>query len=58
MGAQAVGERGCQGPQKQATGERLFFLGTPASCEITFKTHGGKLGQILNLFLFGSMTLN
>ena len=49
---------GCQGPQKQATGVRPFFLGIPASCEMRFRNQGGKLGQILNLFLSGSRTLN
>lgn len=53
-----LGERGCQGSQKQTIGERLFFLGTLVSCEIRFRIQGGKLGHILNLFLFGSMTLN
>lgn len=40
-----LGERGCQGSQKQTIGERLFFLGTLVSCEIRFRTQGGQAGS-------------
>lgn len=58
MGARAVGEEGVLGTPKASDRGKTLSSGEPGQLLDEVQNPWVKLGQILNLFLFGSMTLS
>lgn len=58
MGARAVGEEGILGTPKASDRGKTLPSGEPGRLLDELQNPWVKLGQILNLFLFGSMTLS